>query len=779
MRLRDRIAYTLSTARGVSIEYDLRPYASAVGSIRAFRLEGESDASLSRMAASLQSRLRSGNNPAVELPACFALAAEAGRRRLGMRPFDGQLVAGIAMYGGRLAQMPTGEGKTLAAVFPACLSALSGRHMHILTANDYLARRDARWMGPIYDLLGVSVAAIMADSLPEERRSAYQADVTYLTAREAGFDYLRDGLCASSANSVQGRLDAVIVDEADFLLIDEARVPLVIAGEADVDAVDPRRVDVVVRGMKRGHDFTVDRQGRRIEILPPGHRVIETAFGVAGIHEEKGADCFARVYASLHAHELLRRDIDYVVKDGRIELVDELTGRIADLRQWPWGIQAALEAREGLSMRVEGRVYGSITVQHFVGLYETIAAMTATAVPSAVELSEVYGLATVIIPAEKPVRRIDEPDMVFSTRAEKMEALVREIVQSHSRGRPVLVGTASVKESREVAELLRAAGVDCEVLNAADDAREAELIGMAGQRGAVTISTNMAGRGTDIRLADDPVVIKSGGLLVIGTNRHESRRVDDQLRGRAGRQGEPGASRFFVSLEDPLFERYGVREFLPLRSSLDDPRVLREIDRAQSIIEAQHHSVRRLLRKYSLLVELDRRRVRALRDAALREGTLPDLIEGSLPSPEARAAAASAWVVLLDAFWADHLLLVEEVREGIHLERYAGRDPGLEYIYRVGGAFDQGLAAVEDTVAAACARLADDPQALSFRSMGIRAPSSMWTYQVDDEVPVRFSIASAMGSGIAEALAAWPIMIMESFARMFGRARRGRRPPGE
>jgi preprotein translocase subunit SecA len=774
IRARDRIAYTLSTARGVPIEYDLRPYASTVQSIRTISLERESDASLSRMAVDLRSGLRSGAGPAEALPACYALAAEASRRRLGLRPFDGQLVAGTVMHQGKLVQMPTGEGKTLAAVFPACLSALSGRHVHILTANDYLAQRDAQWMGPIYDLLGVSVATITADSSTGMRRSAYQADVTYLTAREAGFDYLRDGLCTRREDLVQGALEEAIVDEADFLLIDEARVPLVIAGAARLDAVDLGHVEAVARGMQRGRDYAVDREGRRIDILLAGHRVIEAAFGVAGIHEEKGADCFARVYASLHAHELLRCDVDYVVKDGRIGLVDEHTGRIADRRQWPWGIQAALEAKEGLSLRAEGRVYGSITVQHFMGLYGQIAAMTATAVPSAVELSEVYGLSTVIIPAEKPLRRIDEPDMVFLTREKKLRALVEQIVRSHAEGRPVLVGTCSVKESREVADRLRTGGVGCEVLNAADDAREAELIAMAGQRGAVTISTNMAGRGTDIRLADDPVVRESGGLLVIGTNRHESRRVDDQLRGRAGRQGEPGASRFFVSLEDPLFVRYGVPEFLPRGCSLDDPRVLREIDRAQSIIEAQHHTVRKLLRKYSQLVELDRRRVRALRDATLREGVLPELIEESLPFPKARTTVLLAWVALLDSFWADHLLLVEEVREGIHLERYAGRDPGLEYIHRVGGAFDRGLAAVEEAVAIACARLPDDPDALSLTSLGIQAPSTTWTYQVDDEAPIRFSIASTMGSGIADAIAAGPLMIIESLGRMVRRLRPGR-----
>ncbi len=476
LTLRERVAYRLSTARGVPIEHDLRPYESTLRTIKGTCLETESDASLFRMASQLRSRLQSGSDPAAELPECFALAAEASRRRLGMRPFDGQLIAGIVMQHGKLVQMPTGEGKTLAAVFPACHAALRGRHVHVLTANDYLARRDAQWMGPIYDLLGISVASIAADATPAQRRAAYQAGVTYLTAREAGFDYLRDGLCVCSADLVQGPLETAIVDEADFLLIDEARVPLVIAGATELDGVDPLRADRVCRDMRRGIDYSVDREGRRIEILPAGHRMIEAAFGVAGIHE------------------------------------------------------------------------------------------------------------------------------------------------------------------------------------------------------------------------------------------------------------------------------------------------------------AQHHSIRRLLRKYSLLVELDRRRVRALRDAALHGAELPDLVEENLSSSDHRASAASAWVALLDSFWADHLLLVEEVREGIHLERYAGREPGLEYIHRVGAAFDNGLAAVEETIAAACARLPEDPDALSFDGLGINAPSSTWTYQIDDEAPIRFSIVSAMGSGIGEALATGPIMVMESLARIFARMRRGRAP---
>jgi preprotein translocase subunit SecA len=481
-------------------------------------------------------------------------------------------------------------------------------------------------------------------------------------------------MCMRADDLVRTEAGMAIVDEADFILIDEARVPLVIAGTADADDTSVTAVDACARGMRPGIDFSIDREARRVSILPDGHQRVESELGVAGIHEERGAECFARVHAALHAHHLLKRDVDYVVKDGRIDLVDNFTGRVADRRQWPWGIQPALEAKEGVSIRPEGTIYGSITIQHLMRLYGKLSAMTATAVPSASELSETYGLSTVIVPPVAPVARVDEPDRVFATRDEKTRAIVEEILRAHAGGRPVLVGTASVLESRELADLLEKAGASCAVLNASDDEREAEIVAGAGKFGALTISTNMAGRGTDIRLGGDERVLSAGGLYVIGTNRHESRRVDDQLRGRAGRQGEPGMSRFFISLEDPLFERFGVREFLPRGKSLSDPQVLREIDRAQSIIEGRNHTIRRTLAKYSRLVEMDRRRVRSLRDEALLEGRLPSAVEAALPSPETRTAAATAYLCLMDRFWADHLLLVEEVREGVHLERYAGRE---------------------------------------------------------------------------------------------------------
>ena len=794
-RLGDRVAYSLSTARGVTIEYDLREYEKVVREIRGLDFSGRADAELSELAFALRERVRDGATLESELVHGFALAAEGCRRLLGLRPHDQQLVAGIAMHRGKLAQLQTGEGKTLAAVFPACLSALVGRGVHVMTANDYLARRDAEWMRPVYELLGLRVSSIGEGTAAAERRAAYRADVTYLSAREAGFDYLRDALAFDAGDLVQRELHAAIVDEADFILIDEARIPLVIAGAGSPEQIDIDRVDSFARGLRPGLDYEADRQGRKVSILLAGHGRIEEAFGIEGIHVQRGAEVFARVSASLHAHALLRRDVDYVVKKGRVELVDELTGRIADRRQWPYGIQAALEAKEGLTIGAEGRVYGSITVQHFMGLYEKLAAMTATAVPSAEELAGFYNLATVVVPPVKPVRRVDLPDAVFRTRRAKLAAVVREVSAAHAVGRPVLVGTSSVRESQELADLLAEAGVLCEVLNAKNNEREAELIAGAGRLGAVTISTNMAGRGTDIR--PDERSLALDGLSVIGTNRHESRRVDDQLRGRAGRQGEPGCSRFFISLEDPLFERYGVREFLPRErparspsgasspqrpeEPIRDPRVLREIDRAQAIIDRQHHVIRRTLRKYSQLVELDRRRIRMLRDDALRNGCLPRELEEACDAAGRRGRddggcgtglrplLIRGFLSRLDRFWADHLMLVDDIREGIDLERYAGRDPGLEYIRRVGDAFEEGLRGVVQSFAAACERSGGDPRALIAEEWGISRPSSIWTYQIDDTAPVRFNLSAIASSSIgAAALAAVPLLVLKLAVWLFG-----------
>jgi preprotein translocase subunit SecA len=781
IRFPQRARYALSTAQGVTIETDLSPYATVAAAVRGVDLSAESDDGLAARARALRARVASGENPSSVIVPAFAIAAEASRRRLGLRPYDEQLIAGAALHRGRAVQVQTGEGKTLAAVFPACLDAMTGKGVHVLTANDYLAHRDAEWMRPVYEALGLSVASVGERTGSAARRAAYRADVTYLTAREAGFDHLRDGLAVDAGSCVQREPWAAIVDEADFLLVDEARVPLVIAGSTDADGPDVRQVDRLVRSFSPGREYDLDREGRRVSLRSEAHPLVERAFGVEGIHEERGAPAFARVHAALHAHALLARDVDYVVKEGRVELVDAFTGRIADRRQWPWGIQAAIEAKEGLAIRPEGRVFGTITIQHLVRRYRKLSAMTATAVRCAEELAGFYGLATAIVPTVEPVRRVDLPDLVVRTRAEKLEALVAEIAAAHATGRPVLVGTGSVKESEELAGRLAGAGVPCEVLNARNDEREAELVAGAGRFGAVTISTNMAGRGTDIR--PDARSLALGGLYVIGTNRHESRRIDDQLRGRAGRQGEPGTSRFFVSLEDPLFERYGVREFLPKGlvdvdgiGPIADPRVAAEIDRAQSIIEGQNHTIRKALYQYARLVELDRISTRQLRDDALLEGRLPAVLEEACPAPDLRPRVVQAFLCRLDWFWADHLRFIDEVREGIGLEHYAGRDPGLEYLRRVGDAFEEGLAEVERSVAAACERLHGDPGAMTLERLGFQRPSSTWTYQVDDAPQIRFSLALVAGRNIGfAALAAGPLAIVNAVLVAFSFAAKGLR----
>ena len=811
----DRISRLLDEAGGHPVEYDLAPYEALARRIRAVDLHDAADGDLKGRAQALRAGLSSRGEGEEDLVLAFALAAEAARRRLRLEPYDEQLVAGIAMYGGKLAEMQTGEGKTLAAVLPSCLHALAGRRMHVLTANDYLARRDAAWMGPVYDALGLNAAAIGEGAGKADRKAAYRADVLYITAREAGFDHLRDQLCYEPGDMVQGDLEAVLVDEADFLLIDEARIPLVLAGATDSDGLDVARVDRLARALRPGLDYGVDPEGRRVWILPEGHERIGREFGIEGIHEERGAPWFARMHAALHAHALLRRDVDYVVKGDRAELVDEFTGRVADRRRWPYGIQAALEAKEGLTVHPEGRLLASLTVRDYVGQYGRIAAMTATAVPSAVELHGSYGLATVVIPPARPVRRIDLPDLVFRSREAKTKALVAEIASVHRTGRPILVGTASVRESEGLAERLARSGVDCRVLNARNNEREAERIAAAGRLGAVTISTNMAGRGTDIRLAGpeaaaDAVpeaadgtardaardaeyrrILELGGLYVIGTNRHESRRVDDQLRGRCGRQGEPGSSRFFISLEDPLFERYGIRAFLPRDADpggegpIMDRRVLREIDRAQRIIERQNHDIRRTLAKYTGVVELDRRYVRQLRMEALREGRLPAGIE-ALPAPaEHRGLLVQAFLGRLDEFWADHLRDVDDVKEGIGLVRYAGKEPGMVFLNRMADAFEKGLAGVEESVIRDYGRIRDGAAPAVLGSMGVKRPSSTWTYQVDDTGRESFRLSTIAGSNIGEAAVAavvgWPIYlakaVVDAVRAAVGGVGAKRRPP--
>ena len=528
-----------------------------------------------------------------------------------MRPYDVQMLAALVLNQGKVAEMQTGEGKTLAAVPAAFLSSLAGSGVHVLTFNDYLSRRDAQWMGPIYRYLGATVGHVEQGMPIAQRQAGYASDVTYVTAKEAGFDFLRDQICMAPAQLVQRPLHFAIVDEADSILIDEARVPLVIAGETGELDVDIRQLADVVRTLDPARDYSIDGSWRNVNFTAEGLDRLEHTLGSGDLHSHGNLELLTRLNLALQAEVQLHRDVDYLVRDGRIELIDEFTGRVAENRRWPYGLQAAIEAKEGVPIQADGIILGSITLQHFLEQYQRLAGMTGTAVEAADELLDFYNLKVVPIPTHRPSVRRDDPDLVFQSKAAKQQALVAEIAKAHATGCPVLVGTASVQESEELAAHLGSAGVPCHVLNAKNDEREAAIVADAGAVGAVTISTNMAGRGTDIRLGGSDErsrekALALGGLYVIGCNRHESRRIDNQLRGRSGRQGDPGRSRFFVSLEDDLVSRYGVGQLDDLAHSgnadgllSSDPELTHRIAHSQRVIEGETFEIRRTLRKYA------------------------------------------------------------------------------------------------------------------------------------------------------------------------------------
>jgi len=779
--LKDSIVYGFKRFTGTPIETELRPYLAIAHAIQSLNLHTLNGSELASRARTLRASVTAQADGVVlerAMAESIAFAAEACRRTLGIEPYLEQLAAAIALCRGKVVQLQTGEGKTLAAALAAPYCAFRDGFLHVITANDYLARRDAGWMGPIFEALGLGCASISSEDGTAVRHSAYRADILYLTARELGFDYLRDGLARAPLDLVQRGFYSAIVDEADFILVDEARIPLVIAGRdgEEVAREEAMAADRLVGSLSEGLDFTVDPEGRKVSLTLSGQDAVEAAFSSGGMHEAEAAPHFARVHAALHAHRLLERDVDYIVKGGKAVFVDGFTGRVAESRQWPWGIHAALEAKEGLEIGPEGRLFGSITVQHLMGLYRRLAAMTATATPAAPEFSSAYGIGTLVIPPAIPSRRRDEPDAVFWTRGARLKAVVDEIGRLRASGRPTLVGTASIRDSEELAGALLAAGIDCVLLNAKHDADEARLVAAAGRKSAVTISTNMAGRGTDIRLDEDPAVRDAGGLCVIGTGRHESRRIDDQLRGRAARQGDPGSTRFFLSLEDGMIERYGVRELLPKAyqalppdgapdGEILDVKVAREIARAQRIIEGQNSRIRLALRKFSLIVELDRRYVRQIRDDALIYGRLPESIETALPSiatpsgrlegeasdaaeriAAARPALVQAFLSRLDSAWADHLALAEDVREGISLVRYGSKDPGREYASILADAFEQSMSSLETDCLADCEAVLGSGLERGGANPVPASPCSTWTYVIEDDTPPGFKVGAVAGA---------------------------------
>ena len=605
-----------------------------------------SDEELAATTDEFKERLEEGETLDDLLPEAFAVVREAAARKVGERPYDVQLIGGIVLHEGKIAEMRTGEGKTLTAVAPVYLNALEGKGVHVVTVNDYLARRDAAWYGPVYHMLGMSVGVVqhngvsymyepgyrpgedgaggggLDDLRPSDRREVYAADITYGTNNEYGFDYLRDNMVRELSARVQRPLNFAIVDEVDNILIDEARTPLIISGAAEEASATYMAFARCVRGLQEEADYIVDQKAKHVALTEDGIAKVERALGIGDLFA--GDPRLARhLEAALDAEYLKRIDRDYVVKDGEIVIVDEFTGRLMPGRRWSHGIHQAVEAKEGVKVQRESVTYATITFQNLFRLYNKLAGMTGTAETEAEEFAKIYSLDVVVIPTHRPMIRQDHSDVVYINERAKFNAVVEEIEEMHTAGRPVLVGTTSIEKSEYLAQLLLRKGIPHEVLNAKQHEREAHIVADAGQAGAVTIATNMAGRGTDIKLG--PGVAEAGGLHVIGTERHESRRIDNQLRGRAGRQGDPGSSRFFVSFGDDIMRRFapdwvpgmmqklGMTEDMPLESRM----VARAIEQAQQKVEGHNFDVRKRLVEFDDVINEHRAVIYQERDKIL------------------------------------------------------------------------------------------------------------------------------------------------------------------
>ncbi|MEU8217796.1 accessory Sec system translocase SecA2 [Micromonospora taraxaci] len=677
-----------------------------------------------------------------------AVGREAARRGLDQRPYDVQLLGAMSLLSGKVAEMATGEGKTLTATIAAYGHVRLGNGpVHVLTINDYLARRDAQWMEPVYTLLGLTVGWVNEASSPQERRDAYACDVTYVSVSEAGFDYLRDQLVTDVEDRVQPPLTTAIVDEADSIMIDEARVPMVLAGAVPGEQDPVHAAAALVRGLRKGKHYTVAEDGRSVAFTSAGLAAIEAKLGI-DLYDEEHVAQLSAVNVALHAHALLHRDVDYIVRDGSVELVDEMRGRVAQRRRWPDGLQAAVEAKEGLDATAEGEVLGTIAMQAYIALYPTVCGMTATAVHVGDQLREFFNLEVAVIPPNTPCIREDEPDRIYATRAEKDEALIDEIQRWHAKGRPVLVGTLDVKESEGLAAGLNAAGVPCVVLNAKNDDEEAAIIAEAGAYGSVTVSTQMAGRGVDIRLggsdqSDQERVAELGGLYVIGSGRHDSRRVDDQLRGRAGRQGDPGGSVFFVSLEDDLVVRHAA-DSVPASPRMNadglvtDEQVDYAVEHAQRVAEGVNHEIHRNTWRYSVVIEQQRKALAARRERLLTSDVAAVMLlekepekAGEMDEDLLARAARSIALYHLDRLWAEHLAELSEVREGVHLRALGRLDPLDEFHRAAVPAFNDLIPEIEARTIATFNETEFDEDWQADDGTLVR-PTATWTYLVHD-----------------------------------------------
>ena len=581
----------------------LQPLVDRINSLES-EIKALPDQQLKAKTPEFKGRLERGESLDELLPETFAVVREVAFRVLGLRPFDVQLMGGIVLHQGKIAEMKTGEGKTLVATMPVYLNALASRGVHVVTVNDYLATRDSEWMGQVYRFLGLDVGVIVHGLEDTERKSSYRADVTYGTNNEFGFDYLRDNMKYSLEDMVQREFYYAIVDEVDSILIDEARTPLIISGPSEDSTDLYYRVNQISPHLHKDIDFTVDEKARAVSLTEEGVAKCEKLLGVKNLYDPAQAELLHHVQQALKAHALFKKDVDYLVKDGQVLIVDEFTGRLMPGRRYSEGLHQALEAKEGVKIESENQTLASITFQNFFRMYEKLAGMTGTADTEAAEFHKIYNLEVVVIPTHMPMIRKDYPDVVFRTESEKFEAAAREIKSLHDKGRPVLVGSSSVDNSERLSKMLKRQGVKHEVLNAKHHEREAEIVAHAGEKGRITIATNMAGRGTDIVLGEG--VADMGGLHILSIERHESRRIDNQLRGRSGRQGDLGSSRFYLSLEDDLLRIFGSDRISGIMNKLgmdegepiEHSMLSKAIENAQRKVEAHNFEIRKHLLDY-------------------------------------------------------------------------------------------------------------------------------------------------------------------------------------
>lgn len=597
------------------------------------KIKSLSDEELKEKTNEFKSRIQKGEKLDDILPEAFAVVREASIRTLGMRHFREQLIGGVVLHQGRISEMKTGEGKTLVATLPAYLNALSGDGVHIITVNDYLANRDKEWMGQIFEFLGLKVGVILHGLSSEQRREAYNSDITYGTNNEYGFDYLRDNMVIYKEEKVQKKLNFCIVDEVDSILIDEARTPLIISGEGEKSTEFYKVADYFAKTLIKEEDFTVDEKTNSAIISEDGVKKAEKYFRLENYADAQNMEVQHHITQALKANYVMRRDKDYMVKDGEVVIVDEFTGRLMEGRRYSDGLHQAIEAKEGVKVEKESKTLATITFQNYFRMYSKLSGMTGTAQTEEVEFREIYGLDVIAIPTHMPIKRMDYPDTIFKSVKGKYNAIIKDIEESYKLGQPVLVGTASIEKSEVLSALLKKKGVPHQVLNAKYHEREADIVSHAGEKGLVTIATNMAGRGTDIKLEEG--ISEIGGLKIIGTERHESRRIDNQLRGRSGRQGDPGSTRFYLSLEDDLMRVFGSEKLQGLVDKIglgeDDPieskMVTRAIENAQKKVEGNNFDVRKTLLGYDDVMNQQREIIYRQRTQVLEGETLKEQVQ--------------------------------------------------------------------------------------------------------------------------------------------------------